>query len=128
MSNDAAYHLYDNMGTTLEKSYTGSGSTTQTGGYDCSAYRTLFINVSVSAVTTCQCILSIEMSPDGENYFPLYIWSDTSNSFKQIKFTLESTGDYCFHVPIAGNYFRVKVAYSSGTSLTIDDCQIGAKS
>ncbi|MCK9569424.1 hypothetical protein M0R72_10840 [Candidatus Pacearchaeota archaeon] len=126
---DRSSHVYDGIGSTLVKTYTSAASDVSTGGYDCSAYQTIIIHVSVSALVSSGIIdLSIDLSSDNTAFSPMYLWNDADETFKICKMRLTATGDYALVFPACASYFRITAAYVSGTSLTIDVLTVEAKS
>jgi hypothetical protein len=124
---DRTSEVFEAAASTLVATYS-TGISKTTDGYLCESYDRILVYLSVSAVTSAGIVdVKILYSPDGTDYYTLTEWlSATTNSGRTYR--LSATGDYALTFPAAGKFFKVNVAYVSGTSLVIDVAGIEAKS
>lgn len=128
---DRTSHVFDGVGSALAATYsTGVSSTTS--AMNTQPYNTLLVYVSVTTVTgSGKATVYVDCSYDGETWFPLNALSASgSTEVPTLQGALlgSASTDYCIPFQSVGKFSRVRIAYSSGTSLVVDACTIEAKS
>lgn len=130
---DRTSHIFTGLGATLQTAYTAAETTAVTSGEVCAEYDRINVYLNVSAISgTGIAKASIEYSHDGTNFFKYYqpdgIASDFGKWVEYSVFPIGIAQGYYLVFPCAGKYFRVRVTYVSGTSVTIDAVTIEGKS
>jgi hypothetical protein len=130
---DRTSHIFEGAGSTLQTTYTAAATTAVTSGYSCAEYDRINVYMTVSAIVSAGVVnCSIEYSHDGTNWFILYAPDPSVAAFgkwEQYKATpIGAAQGYYFSLPTAGAFFRVRVTYVSGTSVTISSATIEGKS
>jgi hypothetical protein len=130
---DRTSHIFEGAGSTLQTTYTAAATTAVTSGYSCAEYDRINVYMTVSAIVSAGVVAaSIEYSHDGTNWFLLYMPDGLTSDFGkwgQYKATpLGTAQGYFLSFPTAGAFFRVRVTYVSGTSVTISSATIEGKS
>ena len=126
---DKTSHIYEGLGTALEIAYTASVTSATTSGVNCEVYDHIILYFNVSAVSGAGNVdVFVEFSDDGTNFYIPQVTIDGSSTKVYKYYAVSATGAYHWVCPGAGKFFRVRVAYVSGTSLTINRFHIEAKS
>ncbi len=124
---EAVSHVYDGIASALSTTYS-TGVSASTSGYDCSAYRFINVYVTVDTVTSSGVAkVYVDFSHDNATFFTQHDFR-TGAQTELAYSTPTTTGSYMFSFPNAGKYMRVRMVYSSGTSVLISRVYVEGKS
>ena len=127
---DRTSHIFDGIATGLVTTYT-TGITATTSGFDCAVYDRINVYLTVSTINSAGvAAIYCDFSHDGSNWFrPQQLTAVGATSHTDSGFaTIDEAIGYFLVFPNAGKYFRLRMAYVSGTSVIVSACTVEGKS
>ncbi len=126
---DRTSKVYDGIADKLAATYS-SGVSNETTGFNCEAYDRVSVHVTVASIVSSGSVaVYVDYSTDNTTFSEAIVVNPaTGGSSQVLQKTPTTAGTYKFDFPNAGKFFRVRIAWASGTSVAVTAVAVEAKS
>jgi hypothetical protein len=127
---DRTSHTFDGAGSALVTTYS-TGVSATSDGYACESYDRINVYLTVSQINSAGIAnIYCDFSHDGTNWFrPQQLTAVGATTHIDAGFTaIDEAIGYYLVFPNAGKFFRLRMAYVSGTSVVVSAVTVEGKS